>query len=159
MLGTALALILATSSPTLPQQDLAPETPAQIECLARNLYFEARNQGYKGMQAVANVTMNRVNSEKQKDTVCEVVYQKATLPTGKKVCQFSQACNLPKDKQTPKPRSDGDRKALETAYEIATLAVNNELKDIVNGSTHFHDKKIPRFAKWFIKIGDHIFYK
>jgi spore germination cell wall hydrolase CwlJ-like protein len=62
MLGTALALILATSSPVHIEQP--PTTPTQIECLARNIYFESRNQGYRGMQAVANVTMNRVNSEK-----------------------------------------------------------------------------------------------
>jgi len=32
----------------------------EIECLARNIYFEARNQPIKGQEAVAHVTLNRL---------------------------------------------------------------------------------------------------
>lgn len=33
----------------------------EIECIAKNAYFEARGDGLKGMTAVAQVTKNRVN--------------------------------------------------------------------------------------------------
>lgn len=42
--------------------------------LACNIYFEAHTEGYKGMLAVATVTMNRVGSPHYPDTVREVVW-------------------------------------------------------------------------------------
>jgi len=59
-------------------------------CLAHNIYFEARNESYEGMLAVATVTTNRVLSKKYPNTYCEVVWELRTNPrTGKKVPQFS----------------------------------------------------------------------
>jgi spore germination cell wall hydrolase CwlJ-like protein len=46
-----------------------------VECLAKNIYFESRNQPYEGQLEVALVTMNRVYSSDFPNTVCEVVYQ------------------------------------------------------------------------------------
>ena len=48
----------------------------EIECLAKNIYFEARDQKEEGRLAVAMVTMNRVKSRQFPSTVCEVVYQR-----------------------------------------------------------------------------------
>ena len=44
------------------------------ECLALNVYHEARNQTIDGQYAVAHVTMNRVASSKHADNICDVVY-------------------------------------------------------------------------------------
>ena len=44
-------------------------------CLAKNMYYEARNQGLAGQLAVSLVVMNRVKDKRYPDTICEVVYQ------------------------------------------------------------------------------------
>ena len=36
----------------------------EVKCLAKNIYFEARDQKVKGQIAVALVTINRVNSKR-----------------------------------------------------------------------------------------------
>ena len=58
----------------------------QLECLAKNIYFEARNEPFVGQFAVALVTLNRVHDTDFPNTVCEVVYEAVsythlTLPT------------------------------------------------------------------------------
>ena len=61
----------------------------ELYCLAKNIYFESRNQPKLGQIAVAQVTMNRVNSPKFPNSVCGVVqqggetvsYTHLTLPT------------------------------------------------------------------------------
>jgi N-acetylmuramoyl-L-alanine amidase len=47
-----------------------------LDCLARNVYYEARGEPSAGQYAVAEVTMNRKASRHYPKTVCEVVYQK-----------------------------------------------------------------------------------
>jgi len=47
----------------------------QVECLAKNIYFEARNEPFAGQLAVALVTLNRVYDDTFPNTVCDVVYQ------------------------------------------------------------------------------------
>ena len=49
------------------------------ECLAKNIYFEAKNQPLMGQLAVAIVVMNRVEDKRFPSTVCEVVQQGPTL--------------------------------------------------------------------------------
>lgn len=58
----------------------------EINCLAKNIYFEAGNESVQGKLAVAQVTMNRVDHGFAKD-VCGVVNQKIG-----KTCQFSWTC-------------------------------------------------------------------
>ena len=47
-----------------------------LDCLARNVYYEARGEPAAGQYAVAEVTMNRKASPRYPKTVCGVVYQK-----------------------------------------------------------------------------------
>ena len=47
----------------------------EVECLALNIYHEARNQPTVGKLAVAQVTMNRVKDVRFPNTICGVVYQ------------------------------------------------------------------------------------
>ena len=49
---------------------------ADLVCLARNVYHEARGEPAAGQYAVAEVTLNRVASRHFPDTVCDVVYEK-----------------------------------------------------------------------------------
>lgn len=48
----------------------------EIHCLQQNVFFEARNQSTLGQVAVAWVTLNRMESSRYPDTICEVVWQK-----------------------------------------------------------------------------------
>ena len=47
-----------------------------VDCLARNVYYEARGESLAGQYAVAEVTMNRKASLGYPKTVCDVVYQR-----------------------------------------------------------------------------------
>ena len=63
----------------------------QLECLTRNIYWEAASEPFEGKVAVAQVTLNRVKSGKFASSVCGVVYQKNIIYE-KVVCQFSWFC-------------------------------------------------------------------
>ena len=51
---------------------------AQVNCMAKNIFFEAAVESTAGKLAVAQVTLNRVNSTWYPNTVCEVVYEGPT---------------------------------------------------------------------------------
>ena len=50
-----------------------PLDPAQLFCMAQNIYFEARAEGESGKQAVAHVVQNRVRDPKFPKTPCGVI--------------------------------------------------------------------------------------
>lgn len=58
------AVLAVTSTAAMAKTDL--------ECLAKNIYFEARGEPYLGKLAVAQVTLNRANHIKH--SICRVVY-------------------------------------------------------------------------------------
>ena len=60
----------------------------EVDCLAKNIYFEAGSESRAGKIAVAEVTMNRVKSREFPRSVCGVVYQKS-----RNICQFSWVCS------------------------------------------------------------------
>ena len=73
---------------------------AEIECMAKNIYFEAAVESTAGQLAVAQVTLNRVKSSYYPNTVCEVVYEGKHYTTSKgdqfpvrDRCQFSWYCD------------------------------------------------------------------
>ena len=123
-----------------------------ITCLARSIYWEARGKGDTGMEAVANVVMNRVGHEGFPNTICGVVKQGHEQGA----CQFSCWCD---------GRSD-DAKEDESyaiAKEIARKALNRQLKDRTGGALYFHHRRVvPDWSKEYIRtveIGEFIFYK
>src|SRR4051812_37859378 len=57
-----------------------------VECLALNVYYEARGESLAGQYAVAEVTMNRKAALGFPKTICEVVYQRGAFSwTGERV--------------------------------------------------------------------------
>ena len=48
----------------------------ELHCLAENVYYESKGESFEGKLAVAQVTINRVNSGKFPSTICGVVKQK-----------------------------------------------------------------------------------
>ena len=73
------------------------DVEAQV-CLAKNIYFEARDQGLASKMAVSLVVLNRVRHKQYPSTICEVIYQgptyswKSDFPVRNK-CQFSWYCD------------------------------------------------------------------
>ena len=47
-----------------------------VECLARNIYYEAGIEDIKGKIAVGNITVNRVKTKYWGSHICDVVYAK-----------------------------------------------------------------------------------
>jgi spore germination cell wall hydrolase CwlJ-like protein len=147
---------------------MMPSIEKSIECMAMNIYHEARNEIEAGRRAVGFVTMNRVKSDLFPNTVCEVVYQ-ARLSrwhlenSGKNVplknqCQFSWYCDGKSDKiYEPAKYED----ARELAYQI--IMGYNTMVDITDGALWYHaDYVNPYWAKDYHRIGKidtHIFYR
>lgn len=122
----------------------------EVDCLAKNIYFEAQGEPRAGKIAVAEVTMNRVKSNQFPRSVCGVVYQKT-----RGTCQFSWVCQ---DKKVIRNRS-----AWKESLQIAeTILIFDRQYGIIGSAKYFHaDYVDPEWAerKRFIKkIGQHIFY-
>lgn len=135
----------------------------QITCLATNIYFESRNQPLVGMIAVAQVVMNRVESDKFPDTICEVVYQSKMEMNDKgkwkpilNKCQFSWFCD-------GKPDLIVDRSSWSKSRKLAKQIYESQMIDITEGSLYYHNHKVnPKWSKYMTKtvtINHHTFYR
>jgi spore germination cell wall hydrolase CwlJ-like protein len=128
----------------------------ELECLAKNLYYEARGEGFRGMMAVGTVTMNRVESGKFPNTVCAVVYEK-TFNKGKRTCQFSWVCQP--NVINSKKNLDLYREAVAIAARI--LYTGDRLHKVSNALFFHADYVNPRWRnmRHVATIGRHIFYE
>ena len=94
-------MFVGATTDIVPDEKPTYSNEKHIECLAMNMYHEARNQGTAGRLAVSAVVMNRVNDRRFPNSVCEVVLQsqmKKSWKTGlpvpiKNKCQFSWYCD------------------------------------------------------------------
>lgn len=122
----------------------------QIDCMARNAFYEAGNQGERGMVAVSNVVMNRTRDDRFPSTPCGVINQKR-----KGTCQFSWVC------QRRLPRIDWNM--FQRAREVAERVYYARARDVTSGALFYHaDYVRPQWAYAFRRtatIGDHIFYR
>ena len=132
----------------------AAEQTKQLECLTRNIYWEAASEPFEGKVAVAQVTLNRMNSGKFPDSVCGVVHQKNVFYE-KVVCQFSWYCeNNYKVKAIHKPMW---RESEEVAKKV--LLEGFRLPSLHNALYYHADYVNPGWKHPKIeKIGRHIFY-
>ena len=127
----------------------------QLDCLAKNIYFESASEPFEGKVAVAQVTMNRAASGKFPSDVCAVVYQKNVVYE-KVVCQFSWYCE---NGGKPIIRS---KEMYNESYAVAKkVLLENFRLDVMKDALYYHaDYVNPRWGKQEIgKIGRHIFYK
>lgn len=123
----------------------------QIECLAKNIYFEARNQSELGQRAVAWVTLNRVESDGYPNTICDVVWQRR---------QFSWT----HDGRSDTPRNqEAYSEALRIAESVYNRFYNNAYSDPTSGAIMYHASySSPYWRSAYertVQIDDHIFYK
>ena len=118
-----------------------------VECLARNIYYEAGVEDITGKIAVGNITVNRVKTRYWGTHICDVVYSKD---------QFSWTKEKKKAWVALKGRAWADSKA-------AADAVLNGLKvKQLDSALYYHaDYVKPAWrdnSKKVAKIGKHIFY-
>jgi N-acetylmuramoyl-L-alanine amidase len=127
----------------------------QLDCLAKNIYHEAKGEPFEGKVAVAQVTMNRAESGKFPSDICGVVYQKNVFME-KVVCQFSWYCE---NGGRPIIRS---KEMYDESMAVAKKVLLEDFRlDIMKDALYFHaDYVNPRWGKERIgKIGRHIFYR
>ncbi len=125
-----------------------------LNCLAKNVYHEARGEPVDGQYAVAEVTMNRVASKHYPNTICEVVYQ-ANFDVIRKrnVSAFSW---------TEIDVAPVDWNTWERAWRIAEEVYDGQATLKVEGALFYHARSIrPRWSRRkrrIAEIGRHIFY-
>jgi spore germination cell wall hydrolase CwlJ-like protein len=126
----------------------------QLDCLTKNIYWEAALEPFEGKVGVAQVTMNRVASGKFADTVCGVVYQKNIIYQ-KVICQFSWYCET--SGQIRPVQKEKWKESEEVAKKV--LLENFRLPSLKNALYYHADYVNPNWNKPKIdKIGRHIFY-
>ena len=131
------------------------ERTKQLDCLTRNIYYEATTEPFEGKVAVAQVTMNRVESGRFGRDVCSVVYQKNIIME-KIVCQFSWTCTGVS--QVKPIYSAHFRESEEVAKKV--LLENFRLPSMKEAMYYHADYVNPRWGKPQVaKIGRHIFYR
>lgn len=129
--------------------DLAEE----VNCLALNIYFEARNEPDEGQIAVAHVVLNRVSDPRFPETACKVIRQGGARKRHR--CQFSWWC----DGLSDRPRNS--RKWVSTKA-MAEAVYWGRSADPTDGALWYHaDYVSPSWGRVFKRngqIGRHIFY-
>lgn len=119
---------------------------ASVDCLARNVYYEARGEPLAGQYAVAEVTMNRKGALGYPKTVCDVVYEK-----------YAFSWTLVKNLETP--AGDAWQRATKVAHDVYYQRRPREL----HGALYYHATYVqPDWAgekERVGRIGRHIFYR
>ena len=128
----------------------------QLSCLAKNIYHEAGSEPFEGKVAVAQVTINRANSDGNfPGDICKVVYQKNII-YDKVLCQFSWVCDRAHNFKPKYPAIYDE--SMEVAKKV--LLEGFRLPSL-HDALYFHADYInPGWKRQKIaKIGRHIFYK
>jgi spore germination cell wall hydrolase CwlJ-like protein len=126
----------------------------QLDCLTRNIYWEAASEPFEGKVAVAQVTMNRLASGRFGDSVCGVIYQKNVFYE-RVICQFSWVCE-----STHKTRPVYQPLWAESELVAKKVLLENFRLPGLKEALYYHaDYVSPGWKKPRIdKIGRHIFY-
>ena len=132
----------------------AADRAKQLDCLTRNIYWESATEPFEGKVAVAQVTINRVESGRFAPDICGVVYQKNVV-YDRVICQFSWFCDG-SSKVRPiypahwKESEEVAKKVLLEGFRLPS----------VKNALYFHaDYVKPQWGKPQVaKFGRHIFY-
>lgn len=138
----------------------------QLQCLAQNIFFEARNQSIVGQVAVAWVTLNRVDAARYPDSICGVVRQAKRDASGNVIkhrCQFSWYCDGKSDRI---PNNAIAQRAWEDAQLVAEVVMLDYARGMtspVSDATMYHANYVmPYWADSYMKVAtvdSHVFYR
>lgn len=125
----------------------------QWQCLTEALYFEARGETTRGLFAVGEVILNRVDSASFPNSVCGVIHQ----GTGRRyACQFTYTCD-------GNAESIHEPSAWKRMGKVARLLLDGAPRALTDGATHYHTRAVsPSWARRFPRtasIGSHYFYR
>lgn len=131
---------------------------SEIQCMALNMFHEARGEGDAGMIAVGYVVLNRMGSKRfDTKTVCATVHKSGIVKkTGKRACQFSWVC-AGRTVASGSGSQASYQRALTLAREVMLRSVPNPVDD----SVYFHNKTVrPTYTRAAYRgiIGTHRFY-
>jgi N-acetylmuramoyl-L-alanine amidase len=127
-----------------------------LQCLAENIYFEARGEPLNGQYAVAEVTLNRTRAQNFPHTICSVVHEmRWDAGRQRMVADFSWT--------ELGALSADDGPAWKRAMEVATAAYDDLHDPIVPGALFYHSTSVrPGWARTrtaIATIGNHVFYR
>ena len=127
---------------------------SDIECIALNIYHEARGEPNLGKLAVGHVVMNRVSDLAFPNVACEVVRQGGEWPRNR--CQFSWWC----DGRSDRPKNSA---AWQEAINMAKRVYDGRSADPTQGALWYHaDYVRPHWQRKLQRgpvIGRHVFYR
>jgi len=129
----------------------------KIDCMACNIYHEARSEAIAGQLAVALVTLNRMNSKLYPNKVCRVVYElRRSAKTKRLVPMFSWTKDGKHDKVY-------NKRKWKLAIALSKKVLGpDKVYDFTFGSLWYHRIDITPF--WMahyhptVRIGLHQFY-
>ena len=166
----AVVILVFAFGPIIPvENDIVVEEPKvakivdpkQLNCLAKNIFYEAGSESLSGQAAVARVVMNRIAHGFGKNP-CAVVYQVSHVDKlvddeirKVKLCQFSWVCE---EKGDPNKNSSRYKQAEQVAYDV--LAYDAYTDVVPKSALFFHNLTVDPLwpYKQVAKIGNHIFY-
>ena len=120
----------------------------QLDCLARNIFFEAGTENELGKYAVGQVTINRLYHGYWGNTLCEVIYAKG---------QFSWT----NSRRLRNARVEGQN--WEDSYRVAEAMLSGIRVRDLETALFYHADYVNPFWKMeetqIAKVGRHIFYE
>ena len=121
-------------------------TKNDLDCLTKNIYYEARGENTSGKFAVAHVTVNRLKTGYWGNSICKVVYAKK---------QFSWTLA----KKLPRPDSKLWAESEQIARKVlAGHRVRGLTKSLYYHATYIKDPKWADSKHEAGQIGNHVFY-
>lgn len=161
-IGTTVVLVSQHKVDTLKKHTTAmpagyqamQEKFAELECLTRNIYWEAAGEPFEGKVAVAQVTMNRLKDGRFGDSVCKVVHQRNIIYS-QVVCQFTWTCQTAHRVRPVHPGVWQESEMIARKVMLENFRLSSLEKAL-----YFHaDYVNPNWRKpRLVKIGKHIFY-
>jgi N-acetylmuramoyl-L-alanine amidase len=134
----------------------AEQRADDLQCLAENIYFEARGEPLAGQYAVAEVTLNRTHAQNFPHTICQVVHETRWDPNRRRhVADFSWV--------ELGALSPEDGPAWRQALAVASAAYDDLHQPVVPGALFYHATNVrpgwARSRRPIATIGNHIFYR
>ena len=134
----------------------AQQRADELQCLAENVYFEARGEPLAGQYAVAEVTLNRTRAMNFPHTVCKVVHETRWDSSRRRyVADFSW---VEFGAQSPE-----DGPAWRQAMAVASATYDDLHEPVVPGALFYHATTVrPGWSRGRTRIatiGNHIFYR
>ena len=139
--ASAVPIVVASTS-------LASVRPAELTCLAKAVYYEARGESAEGQAAVAQVVLNRTRRANYPSNVCGVVFQ----GVNRGGCQFSFVCNGAMHRPI-------EPAAWSRARRVAADVMGGHVMRAVGQAVSFHAASLGAGGFGQIaRIGGHVFF-